>query len=287
MEQPSQAWFTLVVHGYNPATYGDRFADVYDDWYPEHDTTPATLAALAGMVTPSSRILELGVGTGRLAIPLAGAGHEVWGIDASAAMLVQLAGKPGGAAVRGVVGDMGADLPDGPFDLVYVASNTFFGLPSADAQRRAMAAIAERLTSAGRFVVAAFVPADDAEIDAAEIDDAGLDRYPAAGGAGDGGAGPVRGSERVEVRSMTADVLVLSVSRTDPIGRRAEGHHVELRHGLPVVLRPWSIRYSTPAELDRFAADAGLAVEHRWSDWSGSRFTDTSSHHVTTYRRGT
>lgn len=256
------------MHGYEPSTYGDRFADIYDDWYPEHDTTAATLAALMDWTEPGDRVIELGVGTGRLAIPLAGSAREVWGIDASATMIERLRAKPGGEAVHAIVGDLGDDLPDGRFALVYVTANTFFGLPSAEAQQRCFERVADRLTEDGRFVIEAFVPAEPVATD---------------DGGADNDTDERRG--RVEVRSMTADCVVLSISRADRGDQRAEGHHVELRHGAPVILRPWSVRYATPGQLDGFADAAGLSLASRWADWSAGPFDEASAHHVSAYRR--
>ncbi len=251
------------MHGYDPATYGDRFADIYDDWYPDPEGTDAAVAAIRGWTAPGDAILELGVGTGRLAIPLAAAGRLVWGIDSSAAMIDQLAAKAGGNLVTTTVGDMGADLPPGPFHLVFVALNTFFGLPTAEAQAACFGTVASRLRLGGRFVIEAFVPATEA--------------MPAGAAMGS--------SDRIEVRSMTVDTVVLSISRFDADDQRAEGHHVELRHGMPVILRPWAVRYSTPDQLDAMAAAACLTLESRCGSWTGEPFSDTSTHHLSVYRR--
>ncbi len=250
------------MHGYDPATYGDRFADVYDDWYPDPQGTATAVAAITAWTAPGDALLELGVGTGRLAIPLATAGRRVWGIDASSAMVDALRAKPGAESVTTIVGDMGTDLPAGPFRLVVAALNTFFGLPSPEAQLACFRAVGRRLAHGGRFVIEAFVPSIDATT---------------AGGA-------PGGNDRIDVRSMTADCVVLSISRLAVDDQRAEGHHVELRHGMPVVLRPWSIRYSTPEQLDELAATAGLELESRYGSWAGEPFSELSSHHLSLYR---
>lgn len=245
------------MEGYDASTYGERMADVYDEWYPFDPDTPAAvdrLAALAG--PPPARILELGAGTGRLAVPLAGLGHDVVALDTSPAMLERLAAKPGGERVRAVVGDMADDVPAGPFALVVVAVNTLFNLDDPARLRACLAAVAAALADAGRLVVEAFVPADP----------------------------PPTGAS-LEVRSMTADRVVLSVSRSDPADQVAEGQFVELRDGAPVRLRPWRIRWATPAQLDDSAADAGLVLVERWAGWRAEPFDDTSSHHVSVYRR--
>ncbi|HTH07328.1 MAG TPA: methyltransferase domain-containing protein, partial [Ilumatobacteraceae bacterium] len=121
------------MRGYDDETYGEAFADIYDDWYGDLgdlDTTVATLAELAR----GGRVLELGVGTGRIAIPLAPLVGEVLGVDTSAAMLDRLASKLGGDRVGAVRGDMVDGLPQGPFALAFVAYNTLFNLRTAARQ---------------------------------------------------------------------------------------------------------------------------------------------------------
>ncbi|HWM20914.1 MAG TPA: class I SAM-dependent methyltransferase, partial [Ilumatobacteraceae bacterium] len=183
------------MQGYGPSSYGDRFADAYDDWYrglSDVDMAVSALLELAG----NGPVLELGVGTGRLAIPLANAGVAraiaVSGIDASAAMLDVMRTKPGAELVDVHVGDMVDAMPDGPFELIFVAYNTLFNLADADRQAGCFAAAADRLTPGGRFVVEAFVPDD-----------------------------PPRDGSAVTVRSMTVDRVVLSVSVHHPTDQLA------------------------------------------------------------------
>jgi SAM-dependent methyltransferase len=244
------------VEGYGPASYGDAFADVYDEWYEDVSDVEATVDCLARLAR-GGRVLELGIGTGRLALPLAERGVSVEGIDASAAMVAQLRGKAGGERIDVRVGDMAAELPDGPFAVVFAAFNTLFNLPTAAAQARCLALVAERLEPSGCFAVEAFVPDETA--------------YPA--------------GDRIEVRSLTKDRVVLSVSRSRPDEQRAEGHFIDLSETSGVRLRPWSIRYAAPAELDEMAAAAGLGLDARWADWRQTPFSAESPHHVAVYRR--
>jgi SAM-dependent methyltransferase len=240
------------MEGYGRSTYGDAFADVYDRWYARITDVDATadlvaeLAAAAG----SDRVLELAVGTGRLAVPIAARGLDVVGVDASAAMLAKL--KERSAAVTAVLGDMVDDLPDGPFGVCLLAYNSLFNLESADRQRACFAAVAARLAPAGRFVVEAFVPDDR--------------------------AGPA-----VTVRSMSAGEVVLSISEHDAAAQRAHGHFVQFVDGDRVRLLPWSIRYAPPAELDEMAASAGLELVARWEDVERQPFGDDSPQHVSVY----
>lgn len=247
------------MDGYDETTYGDSFADVYDDWYSDVSDTDATVVALA-VLAGGGDVLELGVGTGRLAVPLAEAlardGGTVTGIDTSTAMLDRLRERDGDERVRALRRSMEGPLPDGPFDLVFVAYNTLFSLGTAALQARCFHAAAGVLRAGGRFVVEAFVP--------------DIERPP--------------GSD-VTVRSLSADRVVLSVSVQHPDRQVAEGQFVELTGGGGVRLRPWSIRYSTPDELDTMAAEAGFELEVRWASFTGDLFGPDSDRHVTVYRR--
>ena len=242
------------MRGYDESSYGDGMADVYDEWYASPSETEACVDRLAQLAA-GGRVLELGAGTGRLAIPLAQRGLEVHALDGSTAMLDRLAAKDGGGAVRRHTGDMAGPLPDGPFGLVFVAVNTFFGVLDVSAQESLMRNVAERLAPGGRFVIEAFVP------------DASLE------------------GDRIEVRDLAADRVVLSISRTEAGAQRAIGQFVELRDGEPVRLRPWAIRWATVAQLDAMAAAAGLSIEVRWANWSETPFDAESTHHISVFRR--
>lgn len=241
------------MRGYEPHSYGDGMADVYDDWYARISDVDATVATLIQLANGGS-VLELGVGTGRLAAPLAATGVEVHGIDASDAMLRQIVDKPGGNLVHSVLGDMVTDLPAGPFALVFVAYNTLFNLPSEELQQACFHAVASRLAPGGYFVVEAFVP-DPAHDPASSVD----------------------------VRSITTDRVVLSVSTSDPSRQVAEGQYVDITESGGVRLRPWSIRWATVEQLDAMAAAAGLDLAHRWADFDRSPFTPESPRHVSVY----
>lgn len=243
------------MKGYGPASYGDGFADVYDDWYPDVTDVDATVRFVTALV-PGGRVLELGIGTGRIALPLVEQGAEVTGIDASEAMLEQLAAKRGADRVRAVHGDMAQDVPDGPFDLVLATYNTFFNLTDATAQLACARRVAEVLRPGGRLVLETFVPSDD----------------------GDGR------SSGVTPRTIEAERVVLTVSRRDAVSQRVDGQMIELSDA-GIRLRPWSIRYLHPDQLDALAAEAGLELEARFADWRGTPFDPEGPHQVVVYRR--
>lgn len=250
------------MEGYDASTYGDRFADVYDDWYGDVTDVDACAGALAALVRDAGGgpLLELGVGSGRLALPLVALGVDVHGIDSSAAMVERLRAKPGGAEVTATIGDMAElDLFDaGPFAVVVVAFNTLFNLGTAALQQRCLERVASLLQPGGCFVVEAFVPRDD--------------------------VGPGVQSA-VTPRRITADEVVLSVSQVDGEAQTISGQHVHLREQ-GIRLRPWHLRYATPEQLDGMAERAGLHLATRWSGWHGEAFTGASTVHVSTYRRG-
>lgn len=250
---------------WDAAVYGDRIADVYDDWYgnePEVGAAVETVAALAA----GGDVLELGIGTGRLALPLVERGLRVHGVDASAAMVARLRAKPGGEHIPVVIGDM-ADVPvadagvgidgagDRRFALVLVAFNTFFNLPSRDAQRRCFSRVADRLAPGGAFVVEAFVP--DAE---RLIADPG-----------------------VTVRRIEPERVTLVASKVDTGRQMIELSFIDITEA-GIRLYPLQARYAAPEELDAMAADAGLALAERWADWQRAAFTADSPSHVSVYR---
>ncbi len=243
------------MRGYDDQSYGDGFADVYDDWYAGISDVEATTAALLDLAA-GGPVLELGIGTGRLALPLAAAGAEVHGVDSSPAMLDRLTAKPGAEAVHATPGDMVDGLPEGPFSLVFVAYNTFFGLLTEERQQACMHAVASRLRHGGAFAIEAFVPDPEHE-----------------------------SASNVTVRSMHVDRVVLSVSRADPAAQRAEGQYIDITESGGVRLRPWSIRWSTPAQLDEMAAIAGLRLTDRWGGFERTPFEADSARHVSVYRR--
>jgi SAM-dependent methyltransferase len=287
------------VDGYRPSTYGDRFADVYDDWYHDVSDVDATVERVAALARPrGGRVLELGAGSGRLAIPLAGAGLEVWAVDASDAMLERLRAKPGGEAVHVIVGDM-AELaapelaagPDGGlgFSVVLCAFNTLFNLTDTASQARCLTRVAALLAPDGRLLVEAFVPPPSGEN---ATGDAGGDRASGGqrGDEGDAGAGTaartgsgvggVTGA--VEARHIGLDEVVLTVSRVDPAARTVVGQHVQITEA-GIRLRPWMLHYAPPEGVDELAAAAGLRLVERHAGWRGEPFSSASATHVSCY----
>jgi SAM-dependent methyltransferase len=246
------------MHGYGAASYGDAFADIYDDWYGSSPAVASSdLASTIDFLVPlatGGTALELGVGTGRIALPLAAAGVDIVGLDASAKMLEHLAAKPDGHSVTTVCADMAGELPAGPFTLVYVAINTFFNLTNREQQLQCLHNVADRLTDDGVFVIEAFVP--------------DLDRH---------GSG-------LSLRTIELERVILAASNTDTEHQTISGQYIELRDNTLPKLRPFHICYQSPEQLDVMAAQAGLERVERWADWTRALFNSGSSHHVSVFR---
>ncbi len=242
------------MNEYDPAAYGARIAAEYDDIYDEVLETEAAVACLAELAE-GGPVLEFGVGTGRLALPLLQRGVEVHGVDASKDMVARLAAKPGGADLPVTIGDFAEVSVPGPFSLVVLAVNTVFALPTQDAQVRCFENAARHLAGTGRFVVEAWVP--------------DLTQF-------------VHG-QSVRPRSVGGHRVALVVAEHDPVEQRIMTTQVHLSD-VGVRLYPANHRYAWPSELDLMARLAGFGLEHRWDGWRRAAFTAKSTAHVSVYR---
>ncbi len=235
------------------AAYGDRMADVYDEWFgtPEDADDAATfLASLAG----EGPALELGIGTGRVALPLARRGVEVHGIDASEAMVEKLKAKPGGMGVPVTIGNFGDFAVDARFSLVYVVFNTFFALLTQEEQVRCFQSVARHLMEGGRVVIEAFGP-NPARFVAGQI---------------------------TQTKHVGEHGVVLEMSWHDPVNQRVSSQNVVLSEA-GARLYPVTIRYAWPSELDLMARIAGLRLRERWGGWRREPFEASSAKHVSVY----
>ena len=236
--------------------FGERVAARYDDisagMFDPAVVEPAVdlLAELAG----GGAALEFAIGTGRIALPLAGRGVRVAGIDTSEAMLARLREKPGAEGVDAVAGDMAATRVEGEFSLVYLVFNTIFNLTTQDGQVACFANAAAHLPAGGRFVIEARVPE--------------LQRLPLG----------------QTVLPWRADPGGLSYYVYDVVTQRLSGQHFHLEDGR-LEASPTEMRYAWPAELDLMARLAGMRLEHRWGGWSREPFTALSPAHVSVYRK--
>jgi SAM-dependent methyltransferase len=235
------------MEGYRPETYGDRIAGIYDLMTAELADPVDCVDRLAELAGPGPA-LELGIGTGRVALPLAARGVEVHGIDASAAMVERLRAKPGGEAIAVTLGDFADVAVEGSYPLVYTVFNTFFSLLTQDDQVRCFAAVAGRLAPGGAFVLELFVP------------DPTL--HP--------------GGQSVRTRHLGLDMARLDLALHDPVAQRVDFHSVLLSEG-GIRLQPGAVRYAWSAELDLMARLAGLRLRERWGGWRREPYTASTS----------
>ncbi|MFT3767580.1 MAG: class I SAM-dependent methyltransferase [Minicystis sp.] len=240
---------------YGPATYGDRIAGHYDDWYHPGAMPAAAAARFLADLARSGPALELGIGTGRLALPLREAGVPVHGIDASEEMIAKLRAKPGGADLPVTIGSF-ADFDLGQkFSLVFVAFNTFWALLTQEEQLSCLRAVSRHLTDDGLFVMEAFLP------DVSRFD---------------------RG-QRTQTNWIKTDTVMLETTRHDPVKQRVDTCYVLLEDGKPVQTFPVQLRYVYISELSLMAQMAGLTLRERWSDWGREPFGPTSAKHISVW----
>ncbi len=241
------------MKGYGSETFGERMADVYDEFdSPPERTTLESVKVLADLAAGGA-VLELGIGTGRVALLLAEQGLSVHGIDASEAMIAKLREKPGGDAIQVTIGDFADFAVDGTFNLIFLVYNTLSCLPSQDDQVRCFQNVARHLNAGGVFVVQMNVP------DVARLD-----------------------SQNVRAHHVALDSAVLEASVHDPVAQTVEYQHIAIsQEGMR--LYPVRQRYAWPSELDLMARLAGLKLRERWQGWDRSPFTASSRGHVSVY----
>jgi len=236
----------------DPGLFGRLWADGYD----HHELDPGPAVDFLAGLAPDGPALELAIGTGRVALPLAARGLTVDGVEASPEMVAKMRAKPGGADLDVVIGDM-ADVPvPGPYPLVYLVYNTLFNLVREQRQRDCFRNAARVLAPGGAFVIETFVP-----------DPAGLGR-----------------DEGVEVRDVTEDSATIRLHRYDPATQVVVRQNIRFDAG-GVHLGPFAMRYCWPEQIDEMAAAAGLRLTERYADWDRRPFDSGSTSHVSVYRR--
>lgn len=241
----------------DPAAYGDLIADVYDDWFATgaYDNQEAENAAeFLIVLAAGGRALEMGVGTGRVALPLARRGIEVHGVEASASMVAKLRAKPGGASVAVTIGNIAQTTAPGSFDLVYAVFNTLYFLTTQDEQVRCIANVRRHLRPGGHFVVQGFMP------NPARLQSGG----------------------HVHVDEVGGHHVRLSVTRHDHVTQTLHTQCVVLASD-SVRLFPVRMRYVWPPELDLMCRVNGLRPVERVGEWDRSPLTTASSRYVAVY----
>ncbi|MGD2158472.1 MAG: class I SAM-dependent methyltransferase [Anaerolineales bacterium] len=236
---------------YGDSTYGDRFAEVYDEIYSDYD--PASIELLTELAGDGSA-LELGIGTGRIALPLLEKGVKVKGVDASGAMVSKLRAKPRGTDVEVLLGSFADFEMDERFQLIYVVFNTFFNLPTQEKQVRCFHAVRQHLSKGGKFLLEVFVP-DPCRF---------------------------RDHQTVRVIDLEGDLARLEVSQFDPVAQRVTSQHVLITED-EIHFHPVRLRFAWPSELDLMAQIAGLSLRQRWGSWSKDEFRKDSQKHISVY----
>lgn len=230
------------------ARYDETSAEMFE---PEH-VGPA-VQFLAGLAW-ARNALELGIGTGRIALPLAAGGVDVAGIDLSEAMVARMRAKPGGNAIEVTIGDFATTSVGRRFSLAYLVYNTIENLTTQDAQVACFRNVADHLEPGGAFVVEAEVPQ--------------LQRLP---------PGEV-------FRPFAVTDTHLGFDEIDVATQRLTSHHYLVEDGRArVIVMPF--RYVWPAELDLMARLAGMELRERWADWTREPFTADSVAHVSVWQK--
>lgn len=236
--------------------FGERVAARYDESAAEMfdpasiDPVVDLIAGLAG----DGRALELGIGTGRIALPLAARGVKVHGIELSRAMVERLRDKPGGEGIGVTIGDFSSARAPGSFAVAYLVFNTIMNLTTQAAQVACFRNVAAHLEPGGCFVVEVSVP--------------DLQRLPPG----------------ETVRPFHVGETHLGFDEYDVAEQGLVSHHFEL------VVGRWErasvpFRYVWPAELDLMAQLAGMRLRDRWANWNGEPFTSASRQHVSVWAK--
>lgn len=236
--------------------FGEGIAEHYDDDVSDAFDTAVVETAVDVLVNLSDggRALEFGVGTGRIALPLAARGVPVHGVDLSPAMIRRLKEKPGADRVSTTIGDFATALAPGEFSLVYLVFNTIMNITSQAGQVACFRNAARHLVPGGRFAVEVMVPE--------------LRRLPP--------------GERVRPFKLADDSI--GFDEYDTATQTLVSHHIRFDGG-KARRRSIPFRYVWPSELDLMAEIAGMELEYRWGDFRREPFTGESRSHVSVWRR--
>jgi SAM-dependent methyltransferase len=236
--------------------FGEEIAKSYDDPSAEMfqsakiDPVVNFLAELA----TDGTALELGIGTGRIALPLAQRGIRVQGIDLSEAMVARLRAKPGGDQIPVTIGDFATAAVEGRFSVGYLVFNTIMNLTTQEEQVACFQNVADHLKPGGCFVIEVGVP--------------DLQRLPPG----------------ETVRAFTVTDSRLGFDEYDVANQGLISHHYWIRDGELETFSP-PFRYVWPAELDLMARLAGMSLRERWSGWERETFTSDSTSHVSVWQK--
>jgi SAM-dependent methyltransferase len=236
--------------------FDERIAATYEAKWPEL-FEPAVIEPAVRFLADLARsgtALELGIGTGRLALPLSQRGIRVHGIELSPAMAARLAAKPEADGIGVTIGDFATATVSGTFGLAYLVRNTIMNLTTQDAQVECFSNAAGHLEPGGFFVIEVIVPE--------------LQRLPPG----------------ETVRAFTVTPRHLGFDEYDIAAQGVTSHHYWVDKGeLETFSAPF--RYVWPSELDLMARIAGMTLRERWSDWNREPFTSDSMSHISVWQK--
>jgi SAM-dependent methyltransferase len=238
----------------------DHFGPEVAERYDERTATmaePEVLEPIVDFLAEHARdgaALELGIGTGRIALPLSRSGVRVHGIDLSEAMIDQLRAKPGAEEIGLTIGDFATATVGGTFALAYLVANTIMNLTTQDEQVSCFRNVAAHLEPGGRFVIEVLVP--------------GLQRLPPG----------------ETFQPFAVSPTHLGFDEIDVATQALTSHHYWIDDGRVQVLSP-PFRYVWPSELDLMAQLAGMTLRERWGGWKREPFTSESIKHVSVWEK--
>ncbi|MBY9065538.1 class I SAM-dependent methyltransferase [Hyphomonas sp. WL0036] len=242
------------MEGYGPETFGQLNAADYDRLH-DPGTTENAVNLLAE-IAANQRTLELAIGTGRVALPLAKRGCQIEGIEASPGMIAKLREKLGGGEIPIKLGDMSTARAEGSFGFIFLIFNTLFNLTRQEDQIRCFQNAASMLAPGGAFLIEAFVP----------------------------DLGQFRNHTNLRTRHLDFSTLTLEAAVHDPVTQRIEYQYLRFTPE-GTRMTPLPMRYAWPQEIDLMARLAGLIPESRWGGWDRAAFTADSRMHISLYRK--
>lgn len=239
------------------SSYGEVLADVYDDLYSEAPQN--AIDYICSILNKEDKVLELGIGTGRFAIPLALRGVDIFGVDASPSMLEKLKEKKVGSDIPVELDDFATlyKVEDNKYQLVFCNFSSFFLLPTQDLQIQSFQNTAKKLVKGGQFILETFFP--------------DTSRY--------GKDQPIYVNEFREDNEV-----IFETNQHNSIDQTIRCRFVRLSND-KVSIIPVELRYAWPAELDLMASSAGMELEHRWAGWDQSEFQPSSFKYISVFKK--
>jgi SAM-dependent methyltransferase len=236
--------------------FGERIAERYDETAADM-FDPSVVGPIVDFLADlafDGTALELGIGTGRIALPLAQRGIRIRGIDLSEAMVARLRAKPGAEQIDVSIGDFATTTVPGQFSVAYLVFNTIMNLTTQDEQVACFQNVAAHLAPGGCFVIEVSVP--------------DLQRLPPG----------------ETIRAFTVSDTRLGFDEYDVAAQGLISHHYWVVDGKLEIFSP-PFRYVWPAELDLMARLAGMSQRERWAGWKREPFTSDSTSHVSVWQK--